>query len=250
MLLVAQLTDMHLFADASKTMFDCRTNQTFAAVIQQIDQLQPRPDLLLLTGDIAQDETAAAYAYARSLIAPLVIPTYWLPGNHDQNSATIVQLNGDCIQPDKSFVQGGWRFVLLDSRIQGKPEGRISQAQLQWLERQLEDPRPTLVAVHHHPLACGLADMDQMGLTNVDDFFAVIDRRPQVKLVIYGHIHQASSAQRGMVQYFGTPATCIQLKPQQAAIEVDDLPPGFRLFWLYPDGEFTTAVRWLADVCK
>jgi hypothetical protein len=53
-----------------------------------------------------------------------------------------------------------------------------------------------------------------------------------------------------MVQYFGTPATCIQLKPQQAAIEVDDLPPGFRLFWLYPDGEFTTAVRWLADVCK
>ncbi len=247
MLLVAQLTDTHLFADDDDTMCDCQTNHTFAAVMQAVAQLQARPDLLLLTGDISQDETSASYAYARSLIAPLAVPTYWLPGNHDQNVASIASLNGGSVLSDKSFSRGGWRFILLDSRIQGQPEGRLSQAQLQWLEQQLQDASPTLVAVHHHPIACGLAEMDRMGLTNADDLLAIVDRHPQVKLVIFGHIHQEFSVKRGTIAYFGTPSTCIQLKPQQDTIELDHKPAGFRLLRLYPDGRFTTEVRRISD---
>ncbi|MBE9031203.1 3',5'-cyclic-AMP phosphodiesterase [filamentous cyanobacterium LEGE 11480] len=248
MLLLAQLTDTHLFADSQKTMFGCLTNQTFAAVMQEIRQLAPSPDLLLLTGDISQDETAASYQYARSLIVPLGIPTYWLPGNHDQNPATITQLNGDCILGTKSFVQSGWRFILLDSAIVGQPAGCLAVSQLSWLATELQDARPTLVAIHHHPIACGLTDMDQIGLTNAHDLFAVLDRYNQVKLVICGHIHQEFSTQRGHIQYFGTPSTCIQLKPRQATLELDAQPPGFRLFRLYPDGRFETEVRRLATV--
>lgn len=248
MLLVAQLTDTHLFADGTKTMFDCRTNQTFAAVMQQLAQVQPRPDLLLLTGDISQDDTAESYAYARSLIGPLQIPTYWLRGNHDQNGDAIEQLNGDRITAEKSFEQGGWRFILLDSMVLDQPGGQLSQLQLEYLEQQLQDEKPTLVAVHHHPIDCGVKYMDDIRLSNADDLFAVLDRYPQVKLVICGHIHQEFAAERSGVTYLGTPSTCIQLKPNQTEIELDtDRAPGFRLLRLYADGRFETEVCRVVD---
>jgi 3',5'-cyclic-AMP phosphodiesterase len=248
MLLVAQLTDTHLFADGTKTMFDCRTNQTFAAVIQQLAQVQPRPDLLLLTGDISQDDTAASYEYARSLIGPLQIPTYWLRGNHDQNDAAIGQLNGDRICADKSFDQGGWRFILLDSIVLNQPGGRLAELQLEYLEHQLQDEKPTLVAVHHHPIDCGVEYMDDIRLSNADDLFGVLDRYAQVKLVICGHIHQEFAAERGGVKYLSAPSTCMQLKPNQAEIELDtDRSPGFRLLRLYEDGRFETEVCRVRD---
>ncbi len=247
-LLVAQLTDTHLFADDSETMFGCRTNQTFAAVVARLAAVQPRPDCLLLTGDISQDDSVASYAYARSVIGPLGIPTYWLRGNHDQNGDAIAALNGDGIVADKAFEQGGWRFILLDSMALDQPGGRLAESQLEYLEQQLQDPQPTLVAVHHHPIACGVEYMDAIGLANADALFAVLDRYPLVKLVICGHIHQESVAQRAGVTYLGTPSTCIQLKPNQAEIELDlDRGPGFRLLRLYPDGRFETAVCRLGD---
>jgi 3',5'-cyclic-AMP phosphodiesterase len=247
-LIVAQLTDTHLFADASATMFGCRTNQTFAAVVERLAALSPRPDCLLLTGDISQDDSVASYAYARSLIGPLGIPTYWLHGNHDQNEAAIAALNGDQIVADKSFEQGGWRFILLDSMVLDQPSGRLAQSQLEYLEQQLQDEKPTLVAVHHHPIACGLAGMDAIGLTNAEALFAVLDRHPSVKLVMTGHIHQEFVAQRGGVTYLSAPSTCIQLKPNQTEIELDtDRHPGFRLLRLYPDGQFETEVCRVGD---
>jgi 3',5'-cyclic-AMP phosphodiesterase len=249
MLLIAQITDTHLFADNRQIMFDCPTNDTFAAVIAAIEALQPQPDLLLLTGDISQDETAASYEYARAQIGPLQIPTYWLPGNHDQNPATLQVLNGEGILPDKVVTEAGWRLILLDSMVPKQPHGKLSESQLDWLEQQLEPGAeialPTLVAIHHHTLACGLAHMDGMALQNAAQFWEIADRHPQIKVVLSGHIHQEFAAERNGVQYFGTPSTCVQLKPNQPQIEADSLPPGFRLLRLYPDGQVETEVRWV-----
>ncbi|MFM2430552.1 MAG: hypothetical protein RLZZ511_1765 [Cyanobacteriota bacterium] len=246
MLLVAQITDTHLFADDSGRLFNCPTNANFAAVIDALSRCQPRPDLLLWTGDISQDETAESYIYGRSWVESLQIPTYWLPGNHDQNPTTIEQLNFDFIRSAKTCEAGGWRFILLNSVVIGEPGGYLATEQLEFLEQQLRaaaaNQMPTLVALHHHPLNCGIDYMDGMKLSNAEDLFAVLDRYPQVKLVLCGHIHHDFTVQRGTVSYFGTPATSMQLKPNQAEIDLDSVPPGFRLLRLYPDGRFETEV--------
>jgi 3',5'-cyclic-AMP phosphodiesterase len=138
----------------------------------------------------------------------------------------------------------------LDSMVRNQPGGRLVESQLAYLEQQLQtgEPTPTLVAVHHHPIACGVGGMDAIGLANAAELFAVLDRYPSVKLVINGHIHQESVAQRSGVTYLGTPSTCIQLKPQQVKLERDtDRSPGFRLLRLYPDGRFETAVCWVEN---
>jgi 3',5'-cyclic-AMP phosphodiesterase len=245
MLLVAQITDTHLFADDRATLFNCATNQTFRAVMTAIGALQPRPDILLLTGDISQDETRESYEYARSLIQPLGIPTYWIPGNHDQNVATIAALNGGYISSLKTFSQAGWQFILLDSMVLQQPWGELNKSQLELLEKHLQSSLPTLIAVHHHPIDCGLDYMDNIGLQNAEAFFRVIDRYPQVKVVLNGHIHQEFATQRQGVTYLGTPSTCMQLKPRQVNVEVSDRPPGFRLIKLEPDGQIATEVCWV-----
>jgi 3',5'-cyclic-AMP phosphodiesterase len=245
---VAQITDTHLFADDRQEMLGCRTNASFQTVINGIRELDPQPDILLLTGDLSQDETVASYEYLRSCIDPLQIPTYWIPGNHDQGLADMEQiLNSAFISPAKQFQQGEWNFILLNSMIIGQVQGRLSIAELTRLEQQLQNSnQPAIVILHHPPLPVGAACMDQIRLENSDELFAVLDRFSQVKLVVFGHIHHAFEQQRQTVQYIGTPATCVQLKPLSEVFTVDDQPPGFRLFKLYSDGKYETAVTRVA----
>lgn len=247
-LLIAQLTDTHLFADGSQEMLGCRTNQSFRAVVDDISQLQPQPDVLLLTGDLSQDETIESYAYLRSLIEPLQIPTYWIPGNHDQSLTDMERiLNSALISPDKQFQKGEWNFILLSTMMIGKVQGRLSITELTRLEQQLQlNQQPTIAVLHHPPLPVGADCMDGIRLENSDELFEVIDRFPHVKIVLFGHIHHAFEQLRRSVRYVGTPSTCVQLKPLSEVFTIDDRPPGFRLLRLYPDGQYETEVRRVA----
>jgi 3',5'-cyclic-AMP phosphodiesterase len=244
-LLVAQLTDTHLFADGNQEMLGCRTNPSFESVIATIAQLHPQPDILLLTGDLSQDETKESYLYLRSHIDPLQIPTYWIPGNHDQGLSDMEQvLNSSIISTDKEFQKGNWNFILLNTMMSGKVQGWLSIAELTRLEQQLQDhSQPAIVVLHHPPLPVGAACMDKIRLENSDELFAILDRFPQVKIVLFGHIHHATEQLRGEVRYIGTPSTCVQLKPNSEVFTIDDQPPGFRLLRLYADGQYETEVR-------
>jgi Icc protein len=242
---VVQITDTHLFADEAQEMFGLRTNLSLQAVLNAVQQLQTQPDLLLLTGDLSQDETTASYKYLQTRVQRLNIPTYWLPGNHDQDEASLEQvLSGSPLRSDKSFCQGNWQFILLNSMLTGQVQGRLSSESLLWLEQQLQSTdRPTLIAIHHPPVLTGAAWMDAIGLENPEDFFAVIDRFSHVKLVLFGHIHQAFSSQRQDVYYFGCPSSCVQFQPNSPEFAIDQQPPGFRLVSLYADGRFETQVQ-------
>ncbi|HEY9625896.1 MAG TPA: 3',5'-cyclic-AMP phosphodiesterase [Coleofasciculaceae cyanobacterium] len=248
-LVVAQLTDTHLFADADQTLKGYPTVRSFQAVVDSLEQLQPQPDLLLLTGDLSQDETIASYHQLRSRIMPLGIPAYWIPGNHDQSPADMAQVLSDApLSPQKCFQAGGWQFILLNSMLHQQVHGALSDEALQQLDQQLQVTHlPTLVALHHPPLAIASAWMDAIGLQNREALFAVIDRYPQVKLVVFGHIHQAFDRVRQGVRYLGAPSTCVQFSPKAEEFTIDtEQPPGFRLLSLYPDGQFETRVQRIA----
>ena len=82
-LLVAQITDMHLFAAIDRQLLDLPTNDSLQAVLERLAKLQPKPDILLLTGDLSQDGSHKSYQRLQNLLVPFEIPTYWLAGNHD-----------------------------------------------------------------------------------------------------------------------------------------------------------------------
>jgi len=251
-LVIAQLTDTHLFADEEQTLKGWRTVRSFQAVVDAVAQLQPQPDVLLLTGDLSQDETIASYHQLRNRITPLGIPTYWIPGNHDQGLADMEQtLCTAPISPQKCFQAGGWQFILLNSMLYQQVQGELSAEVLATLEQQLQEAQalPTLIALHHPPLAIASTWMDAIGLQNREALFEVIDRHPQVKLVIFGHIHQEFDRVRQGVRYLGAPSTCVQFSPNADEFAIDgDRQPGFRLLSLYPEGQFETAVQRIAGM--
>jgi 3',5'-cyclic-AMP phosphodiesterase len=250
-LLIAQITDTHLFADNETKLLGLQTLASLQAVVEQVKALARQPDLLLLTGDLSQDSTAKSYEVLHEIVSPLAIPAYWVPGNHDCPTMMAQVLRRSPISPQKSFYANHWQIILLDSSVVGCVHGELSPESLAWLDRELSQTNgaPTLIALHHPPFLSGSDWMKDIGLRNANDFFEVCDRHPHVKLVLFGHIHQNFSRERNQVHYFGTPSTCIQFKPNSVDFTLDEKQPGLRLVTLYADGTWESRVERVAYSC-
>lgn len=251
-LLVAQITDTHLFARADDRLLGLQTIESFQAVLRRLHGLERKPDLLLLTGDLSQDGSAESYSTLQTLLKPLDIPTYWVPGNHDEPDVMAEVLHQAPVSPQKSFHAGGWHFLLLSTCIPGRVHGHIASEELEWLDNELSQSKgePALIAFHHPPFLVGSDWMNDIGLSNADELFAVCDRHPHIKLVLFGHIHQEFSRRRNGVQYLGTPSTCIQFKPNSSEFCLDEAQPGLRMITLYPNGEWQSAIQRITYTCE
>lgn len=245
-LLVAQITDTHLLAAGEGELLGVPTAESFAAILGRLQALKRQPDLLLLTGDLSQDETPTSYERLAAGIAPLGIPAYWLPGNHDRPELMEKILCTPPISPAKSLQAGGWQLLLLDSSVPGQVHGCLSERSLQWLDEQLQacGDRPVLVSLHHPPFEIDSAWIDRSRLQNPEDLFAVLDRYDCVRAVVFGHIHQDFSCERRGVRYLASPSTCIQFQPRCRQFRLDtSCTPGFRLLYLEASGRFETHVE-------
>lgn len=248
---LAQITDLHLFARPDRKLLGVPTLSSFQAVLRGLLSLNYARDLLLLTGDLSQDETPESYQVLQDLIRPLQIPTYWVPGNHDNLSVMESVLTESPFSADKSFEMGNWRFILLNSQIPGADGGRLSRTSLEWLDWELYKAgnQPTFIALHHPPFPVNSEWLDQINLENAEAFFGILDRYRRdrnVKLVACGHVHQNLLFYRENVAYFATPSTCVQFQPKSIEFALDDADPGFRLFNLYPNGTWETKVERVA----
>ncbi|AFZ44793.1 metallophosphoesterase [Halothece sp. PCC 7418] len=244
-LIIAQITDTHLLASSEGKLLGLPTANSLAVVIEEIQNLIPKPHCLLLTGDLSQDETLASYERLHKQISKLNIPAYWLPGNHDQFHLMEKALNNPPLYGDKSFQYSGWHFILLNSAVPGRVYGYLSKETLAWLDRELKKASnsPTVVALHHPPFLVDSHWLDKSTLQNPDDLFEVLDRHHHVSLVLFGHIHQDFQRDRAGVCYLASPSSSIQFKPSSETFALDEKKPGFRLLWFYPDGSFETKVH-------
>jgi len=242
---IAQVTDMHLFASEQKRLLGMPTTESFHAVIERLKKLREELDLLLLTGDLSGDSTPQSYGNLQSLLSPLFLPSYWLPGNHDDFLAMNEVLNLGLVSRRKCFERGGWNFILLDSSVVGEVHGYLDEKTLEWLDLQLgmTVDKPTVIALHHPPFKVNSRWLDSSSLQNSKDFFAVLDKYPQVRLVLFGHIHQEFYTQREGVDYLGTPSTCVQFQPGSKKFALDQKPPGFRLMKLFPNGTWESWIE-------
>ncbi len=242
---LVQVSDTHLFADPSGKLLGLVTSDSFQATLAAVKALEPPPDLILLTGDLAQDHKAKTYIYLRHLLAPLNIPIHWIPGNHDEPTLMDELLRQPPFYTGKIIQSKGWQIILLDSHVHGQVHGLLTPESLAALDQQLTTaPKiPTLLALHHPPFTVGAKWLDSSRLQNPDDLFTVIDRHDQIRLVIFGHIHQEFQHQRHRVTYLGTPSTCIQFLPRSQEFGLEPVGPGFRQLWLYPDGAWQTQVN-------
>jgi len=242
---VLQITDTHLFAGSDGQLLGLNTQQSLDLVLADARQRHLPADLVLATGDLVHDGSAEAYRRFFSRMNSLDVPVYCLPGNHDE-STTLQKIgnNAHC-RYVSSAVHGDWHFVMLDSTIPGSEGGHLADPALGQLEQLLaaQPDTHTLVCLHHQPVAMGSQWLDTMQIDNPQDFFAIIDRHPQVRGIVWGHVHQAFDASHGAVRLMATPSTCIQFKPYSSGFALDYNPPGYRWLALHPDGSIETGIE-------
>jgi Icc protein len=239
-----QITDTHLFADRDGHLLGHPTRSCCEAVFALARKVLPEADALLLTGDLVHDERAEGYLCLKGYAQALGLPYYALPGNHDSGTLLARWLDPGAAQAVRSFPVQDWRLVLVDSTSPGRDGGRLGPARRSALDSTLAGcaTAPCLVCLHHHPVPVGSPWLDAIGLEDGAALLAVMDRHPQVRGVLWGHIHQAFNGRHGAIRLMGSPSTCVQFLPGSPVFALDSVTPGLRWLDLYPDGRIETGV--------
>jgi Icc protein len=247
---VLQITDTHLFADSQGCLLGLNTEQSLQAVTSQIRAKKLVTDLILATGDLVHDGTPAAYQRIFSHLGKFNRPVYCLPGNHDEAQTLQGTLREGNIKYVQHALHGNWHFIFLDSTVAHSEGAHLTQATLRALESHLQEAPDThtLICLHHQPVLMGSHWLDTMAVDNPKDFFAITDRHPQIRGILWGHVHQQFDGMRNDVRLMSTPSTCIQFLPGSTNFALDSATPGYRWLDLHPDGRIETAVERIVAV--
>lgn len=238
-----QITDSHLRREADGVLLGMNTRESLDAVLALAMQQHPNPDLVLATGDIAQDGTPEAYRCFEQKMQAFTCPVVWFAGNHDDraNMATVI---ADTPAQTRRVQAAGWQLIFLDSSEPGKVYGKLDQSELDFLDDCLQEcPHlHALVCFHHHPVDIQCQWLANIGLRNASALLAIVDKHPQVKGILWGHIHQEYDGYHGQVRLLASPSTCVQFEPLTQDFSVDRKAPGYRWLELHADGRIETGV--------
>ena len=242
---VVQLTDTHLGKVPGATLLGMDTDHSLQAVIDLLRSERTAVDLLLATGDLSDQGAQEAYQRLRGYFEQITDDSYWLPGNHDDRAAMAAEA-GEPRRLCRQLWAGNWQIVMLDSQVPGEVGGELGAHELAGLEQALAAAADaglyTLVCLHHQPVTIGCQWLDEQMVADADQFFAVLDRYPGVRGVLWGHVHQQIDRQRNGVALMASPSTCVQFAPGSAGFKADAAEPGYRWLDLHEDGTINTGV--------
>ncbi len=257
---ILQLSDPHLLADPAGR---CHGRPALALLrdglrqaLRQLEAAGASPDLLLISGDLCQDESWGGYAHLRRLLEAVPLPVALLPGNHDHPQLLRGALGRRAVIAPQRLDLGPWALLLLDSHRSGSTAGWLGPRQLAWLKEQLAAPdrqqaaRPLLVAVHHPPVPIGDPAMDPIRLRDGEELMAVLEQTPTVRGLVFGHVHQHWQGRlggRADGPLLGCPSTLCGFGPVQPCPLGRPDDPGGRLLELGDDGVLRhRLLRWAA----
>lgn len=245
---IIQISDTHLYADPLKALLGVPSQKSLEAVIQLLQKEAGPIDLILHSGDLSQDGSEASYIRLAEMLKIFNVPVYCVPGNHDNAKVMNVLYPRETISNHKHIVLKNWHMILLNSQKPGAVEGYLDSTQLQYLQHCLQayPEHQAVIVFHHQPVPVGAQWLDNLGLTNADEFWETISHYPKVNTILFGHVHQEFERTVNGVYCCSPPATCFQFKRQQDTFGLEDLPQGYRWVHLYENGRVESGVKRLA----
>ena len=224
-LLIAQITDIHLGFDQGNP--DEFNRQRLDRTLRTLTEMQPRPDLLLVTGDLAEEgDDHVSDERLREAFAPLPFPVFMAMGNHDSREP-FLRVFPEAGSAD-GFIQyaveeGPLRILVLDTLEEGRHGGGYCETRAAWLRARLEEApeRPTLIVLHHPPIETGLSWMTEDPDAGwVERLGAIVSAHSNIVAVIGGHLHRPV-----ITRWAGTTlAVCPSTAPQ-VALDLEPIDP-------------------------
>ena len=241
-ILIAQVSDCHLPADPKQKYRGINPHQNLKNLVQRLKAL--KPDLLLATGDLSEDGSRVSYRTLQKIFRPLDIPVLALPGNHDDPELLATTFPGSPVHSIGVSGHDAWQIIRLNSCLPAKPEGHLSEKTLNELEVFLANHEqcPCLITLHHQPITVGSPWIDKYRLMDSENFLQLIDRYPNVKAVVWGHVHQVFEAARKGVAMLGGPSSAINGLAGAQKFTPDTSGPACRWLELKTDGTLQSGI--------
>ena len=213
-----QITDTHILPPGKVLYDEVDTAHHLRETVQLINRMRPLPDVVMITGDLVEQANTVSYEHFIELIEPLQMPTYVLPGNHDDPhlmsevfaSTHHFPAHADTFQ--YAIEDLPFRILALNSRAEGTELPEFDDHRLAWLAQQLDQSdKPVLIALHHPPMTTGIELIDMGGPDWYQGLKSLLAGYDNVKLLICGHCHTDLCGQIGRVPVYMAAATAHQL---------------------------------------
>lgn len=232
-MLIAQITDFHVGRIIETTAGPIDLYERLLTVVDHVNTLQRKPDLVVVTGDISNHGRKEDYLRTKTALDTLSMPYLIVPGNHDhRQSLRDIFTDHPYLQSDSEFLNYSvehypLRLVALDTLEPGTHYGTLCEERLDWLSQCLaEEPdRPTMVFMHHPPAAVQYPYMDAMNCKNGDRMKEIITQHSQVKAIACGHLHRDATVNWANTVLFVTGSSAFSY--DLLMDEVDDIDPVF-----------------------
>ena len=245
-----QVSDTHLVADTSLESYGANPYANLERIISHVSRLDPPPDFVMFTGDLISDDEPQSYGHLKQLTDRLPSPAYFAMGNHDLRQpfrhVVLGEESPGSGPYDYAFDAAGYRFVVLDSLVEGQVAGALDAAQLAWLDAALTDgsPYPTVVFMHHPPVPTGVDWLDAHAFGNRGHLLDILARHRQVQRVFCGHVHMPIQITERDVQVTSVPSSAYQFGDTVTAPKVWSGSPGYGIVHLFK-GHLSSRVVYL-----
>jgi 3',5'-cyclic-AMP phosphodiesterase len=214
-MLIAQLSDPHVRPEGELYQSVVDSNAMFADAIDQVNALDPAPDVVLLSGDLVDRGTPQEYLKLRELLRLLNPPVLVIPGNHDEPRAFREAFADHLYLPERGpmhYVADGFgpvRIVALDVTVPGQHHGMIDDGRARWLDCALarDSEQPALLMIHQPPFLSGVPYLDAYYCREGNRLADVLRRHPAVERVVCGHVHRFMQVRFGGTMLCTAPST-------------------------------------------
>jgi 3',5'-cyclic AMP phosphodiesterase CpdA len=219
-----QISDLHL-TDGGALLYGLNPQAQLQAAVDSILRDHRDAAFCVLSGDLADAGSDAAYAALAAITARLPMPVHVLAGNHDERGA-LARAFPSARTDESGFIQTAintphGRFLLLDTLDAGHPWGRYCTQRQAWLRTQLQDASVSgfFIVMHHPPLAVGIPSMDQYALQDAQAFYDLLaPHRSRIRHLFFGHLHRPIGG-----SWHGIPFSVVRSPNHQIAL---DMQPG------------------------
>jgi Icc protein len=230
------VSDTHLIRDKDGLVWGHNPAANLSSVMAAL----PDVDVIVVTGDVAEDGTNQAYRLAGSLTFRSGTPRYVLPGNHD-DADQMSRVFGAIDDVRAVTLSDQWSMVLVNTQWIGHESGLVPDGALRLLDETLQRLESYAVLCMHHPPISPCTAPD-CGLEDAERLLRVLENSP-VRAVISGHVHQVFEVRHQGIAFFGAPSTLGQLR-HGGTPHYNDTgdPPAAQLLELLDDGSVTRCI--------
>lgn len=243
---IAQITDLHVGRIIPFPSGKVDLYKQLVQAVDSVNAMDPLPDLLVVSGDLANHGNEDDYRRVHTLFKTLKMPYYIVVGNHDQRSSLrTIFSEHQYMNTGSEFIQYSvedqpLRIIVLDTLSVGSHRGLLGRERLEWLSKKLAEntEKPTIIFMHHPPFDTGMPYPDSLGMDGKEELGAIIEKYHNIEAVVSGHTHREASLRWKGSTAYTTPSATFSYKLEFHDVnDLDPLlePPAYRLFRWDPE---------------